>query len=284
MKDFKTLQVNNLQIRTKSYLNNQDYISLTDMAKFKSYDSGIVISNWLSLKYTVKYLGLWEEINNHNFNLIEFNKIKNEAGSHGFIISSSYWIKNTNAIGIKSSAGRYGGTYAHKDIAFEFASWLSPEFKLYLIKEFQRLKVLENTSIKSLEWQVRRIISKTNYHLQTEAIKKQLEKLNLLNFQDSLIYASEADILNLIVFGKTAKQWQEENKRLAKQGLNIRDTANVSCLIVLSNLETLNAYLLNNDKDKKERIGILTNEVKNNFEVLAKNNPTKKLKIVGRIK
>lgn len=157
---------------------NEDYISLTDMAKFKSYDSGVVISNWLTTKYTIQFMGAWEQLHNPGFNLIEYHKIKNEVGTNGFIISSSMWIKQTNAIGIRSSAGRYGGTFAHKDIAFEFATWLSPEFKLYLIKEFQRLKNEESEKLR-LGWDVKRTLAKINYKIHTDAIKAKLIPLKL---------------------------------------------------------------------------------------------------------
>ena len=172
-----------------------DYISLTDMAKFKSYDSGVVISNWLSTKYTIQFMSAWEQVHNPNFNLIEFHKIKNEAGSNGFIISSSFWVKQTRAIGIKSSAGRYGGTYAHKDIAFEFATWLSPEFKLYLIKEFQRLKEDESQRL-TLGWDVKRALAKINYKIHTDAVKAHLIPENISKNQINMVYASETDVLS----------------------------------------------------------------------------------------
>lgn len=188
------------------------------------------------------------------------------------------WIESTNAIGIYSKSGRYGGTYAHKDIAFEFASWLSPEFKLYLIKEFQRLKELENKTTYSLEWQVKRSLAKTNYKIHTDAIKRQLRNLNLSKFQEKLRYADEADILNLIMFGKKARHWESENPDLAKQGLNMRDVANIEDLIVLSTLESINAYLLNQGKSKDERIDALVSEAKKNFEIIKNQKSVKDLK------
>lgn len=230
--------------------NNLDFISLTDMAKFKSYDSGVVISNWLSTKYTIQFMGAWEQVHNPAFNLMEFNKIKNEAGSNGFIVSSSFWIKQTGAIGIKSSAGRYGGTYAHKDIAFEFATWLSPEFKLYLIKEFQRLKEDESKKL-ALGWDVKRILTKINYKIHTDAIKEHLIPENISKSRTNIVYANEADVLNVALFGKTAKEWRDENS--GKEG-NIRDYADVTQLVVLANLEGMNAELIRREISQSNRL------------------------------
>jgi hypothetical protein len=230
--------------------NESDYISLTDMAKFKSYDSGVVISNWLSTKYTIQFVGAWEQLHNPSFNLMEFNKIKNEAGSNGFIVSSSFWARQTGAIGIKSSAGRYGGTYAHKDIAFEFATWLSPEFKLYLIKEFQRLKEEESQKL-VLGWDVKRTLSKINYKIHTDAIREHLIPVNISKNKEMVIYANEADVLNMSLFGKTAKEWRDENSN--KDG-NIRDYADVIQLVVLSNLESINAELIRQGLSQPERL------------------------------
>ncbi len=239
------------------------------MAKWKNPESPrFVVQKWLSTKYTISFLGVWENLYNVNFKRAEFGTFKNEAGVNSFSMSPTKWIKETNAIGIRSAAGRYGGTFAHKDIAFEFASWLSPEFKLYLIAEFQRLKALEETTITSLEWQIKRSLSKTNYKIHTDAIKKQLEKLNLSNFEKRLIYAEEADLLNLIMFGKTAKEWRSKNKKHSDKGLNMRDLANIEELIFLSNLETVNAYLINQGIDKKYRIKELVFEAKKNFEIV----------------
>jgi len=230
--------------------NDSDYISLTDMAKFKSYDSGVVISNWISTKYTIQFMGAWEQVHNPNFNLMEFNKIKNEAGSNGFIVSSSSWIKQTGAIGIKSSAGRYGGTYAHRDIAFEFATWLSPEFKLYLIKEFQRLKEEENKRL-AIGWNVKRTLTKINYRIHTDAIKEHLIPNSVSKNKSNMLYANEADVLNVALFGKTAKEWRDENP--AKDG-NIRDYANVTQLVVLANLEGMNAELIRQSLSQPDRL------------------------------
>ena len=238
-------------IKIVTFIDNEsDYISLTDMAKFKPYDSGVVISNWLSTKYTVQFMGVWEQVHNPDFNLMEFNKIKNETGTNGYIISSSFWIKATKAIGIKSSAGRYGGTYAHKDIAFEFATWLSPEFKLYLIKEFQRLKEVESKKL-ALGWDIKRTLTKINYKIHTDAIKKHLIPLNVPNHRVTMVYANEADVLNVALFGKTAKEWRDENPN--KEG-NIRDYADVTQLVVLANLEGMNAELIRRGLSQSDRL------------------------------
>ncbi len=249
MKKQHKINVKGIQIITYQK-NLEDYISLTDMAKFKSYDSGVVIANWLSTKYTIQFIGAWEQVHNPNFNLMEFNKIKNEAGSNGFIVSSSFWIKQTKAIGIISSAGRYGGTHAHKDIAFEFATWLSPEFKLYLIKEFQRLKEEENQRL-ALGWDVKRQLTKINYRIHTDSIKENLIPQSVTNNQAKIIYASEADILNMALFGKTAKDWRDEN--LKKDG-NIRDYSDVTQLVVLANLEGINAELIRQKLSQRDRL------------------------------
>ena len=256
----KEIKVKNLSVAIKTGKENDDFICLTDMAKFKGEETGIIIANWLTTKFTLEFIGIWEEMNNPNFNLMEFHKIKNQAGSNGFIVSSSKWINSTNSIGIRSSTGRYGGTYAHKDIAFEFASWLSPEFKLYLIKEFQRLKEQEKQTTQSLEWQIKRILAKTNYRIHTDSIAKKLEGKQLAKWQESLIYADEADMLNLILWGQTAKEWEEKNPQEVKQNLNIRDVADIVDLIVLSNLETLNARFIDEGRNKQERSKIL-NEI-----------------------
>jgi hypothetical protein len=230
---------------------NDDYISLTDIAKQKNAEStGLVIAHWLSTKFTIEFMGLWEQIHNKNFNVTEFRNIKNEAGSNGFILSSKQWIEKTNSIGIISSAGRYGGTYAHKDIAFEFASWISAEFKLYLIKEFQRLKEDENTRL-SLEWNLNRTLSKLNYRIHTDAIKEHIIPENISKEQTNIIYASEADVLNVALFGKTAKQWRDENSKL--EG-NIRDYATIEQLLVLANIESMNAEFIRINLSQKERL------------------------------
>jgi len=254
--------------------NEEEYISLTDMAKFKERETtGIVIANWLSTKYTIQFMGAWEQIYNPHFNVMEFNNIKNEAGSNGFILSSSKWIQKTNAIGIRSSAGRYGGTYAHKDIAFEFATWLSPEFKLYLIKEFQRLKSEENERL-TLGWDVKRQLTKINYRIHTDSINENLIPQSISKRQATIIYASEADILNAALFGKTAKDWRDENK--GKEG-NIRDYCDVTQLVVLSNLEGINAELIRQSLSQSERLIKLNEIAISQMKALMSNSSIKRL-------
>ncbi len=280
----KKLNIKNIEINIKTSEKEDDFISLTDMAKWKNAESpDQVIANWMRTNFTISFLGLWEMDRNENFNPTEFEGFKNQTGENAFTMSPQKWIKSTNAVGIYSKSGRYGGgTFAHKDIAFEFASWLSPEFKLYLIKEFQRLKQIEKTTIHSLEWQVKRSLVKTNYKIHTDAIKKQLESLNLPKFEEKIRYADEADMLNLIMFGQTAKEWRDENEELAKQGLNIRDVAIIEHLIVLSGLETLNAYLLDKGVDKEERMHKLIFEAKKNFESIKNIKSVENIKILAK--
>ena len=224
-----------------------DFISLTDMVK--NFDGGsALIEQWLKNKDTVLFLGIWEQINNPDFNSIEFEGIKNEAGRNSFYLSAKKWLKATNAKGLIASAGRYGGTYAHKDIAFEFGSWLSPEFKLYLIKEFQRLKEDENRRL-SLDWNLNRTLAKLNYRIHTDAIKTHIIPPSITKEQESFVYASEADVLNVALFGKMAKQWRDENP--LREG-NIRDYATIEQLLVLANIESMNAEFI--------RMGLLQSE------------------------
>ena len=228
---------------------NEDYVSLTDMAKFKNAENtGLVISHWLSTRFAIDFLGIWEQINNPDFNLTEFSNIRFNAGSNGYVLSAKQWIERTNAIGIISSAGRYGGTYAHKDIAFEFGSWLSPEFKYYLIREYQRLKEEEQ---KQLGWSAKRELAKINYRIHTDAIKQNLIPPELTPAQKSFVYADEADMLNVAMFGITAKQWREANPDLKG---NIRDYATINQLICLSNMENLNAVFINDGLPQRERL------------------------------
>ncbi|MDP2103509.1 MAG: KilA-N domain-containing protein [Candidatus Gracilibacteria bacterium] len=235
-----------------------DYISLTDIARYKNAETtGLVISHWLSTRYTVEFLGIWEQIHNPNFNVTEFSDIKNQSGSNGFVLSGKQWIEKTNALGIISKPGRYGGgTYAHKDIAFEFASWISAEFKLYLIKEFQRLKEEENERL-TLGWDVKRVLTKVNYRVHTDAIKKHLIPALLGVKSQSVIYATEADVLNVALFGMTAKTWREKN--LNTEG-NIRDEATIEQLVVLANLESLNAEFIRQKLPQSERL-VRLNEI-----------------------
>ena len=228
---------------------NEDYISITDIAKHKNSEStGLVISHWMSTRYTIEFMGLWEKMHNPDFNVTEFSNIRNESGSHGFVLSSKNWINSTNAVGIISKAGRYGGTYAHKDIAFEFASWISAEFKLFLIKEFQRLK---DEELKQLGWDIRRNLTRINYRIHTDAIKENLIPQNLTKQQTNFVYASEADVLNMALFGTTAKQWRDSNTD--KKG-NIRDYASMSQLVCLANLENLNAVFINDEMEQGVRL------------------------------
>ena len=232
-----------------------DYISLTDMVK--SIENGLaLIEKWLRNKNTIEFIGIWEEIYNVNFNSTEFEGIKNEAGLNRFSLSVKMWINKTNAIGIMAKAGRYGGTYAHKDIAFEFASWISPKFKLYLIKEFQRLKQ-DEIEKQRLGWDIKRTIVKMNYHIHTDAIKNNLIPPNITKNKIPFIYATEADLLNVALFGLTAKQWSEQNSKL--QG-NMRDYASAEQLVVLANLENLNAEYIKQGIKSKERL-LKLNEV-----------------------
>lgn len=228
----------------------QDYISLTDMVRDIENGSAL-IEKWLRNKNSIEFLGIWEEIYNPDFNSPEFEGIKNQAGLNRFILSVKQWVARTNAIGIVAKAGRYGGTYAHKDIAFEFASWISPRFKLYLIKEFQRLKDDEK---KQLGWDIRRNLTKINYRIHTDAIKENLIPPHLSKPQIGHIYASEADLLNMALFGKTAAEWRTQSPD--KKG-NIRDYANVSQLVCLANLETLNALFINEGMAQAERLSRL---------------------------
>jgi hypothetical protein len=229
-----------------------DYISLTDIARYKdSNHSDDIIRNWLRNRNTLEFLGIWEQLNNPGFNPVEFDGIRIQAGLNSFTLTPKRWNEATGAIGITSKAGRYGGTYAHKDIAFEFASWVSVEFKLYLIKEFQRLKETER---EQLGWDIRRNLTKINYRIHTDAIRTQLIPPQLTPQQISLIYASEADLLNMALFGKTAKQWRDESP--GNKG-NIRDEANAAQLVCLANLETLNAHFIHQGLAQAERLTLL---------------------------
>ena len=245
-----TINANGTEITIISQGNQDDYISLTDIARYKSDEPKDVIKNWMRSKSTIEFLGLWEQLNNPNFKGVEFDAFKNEAGANAFTLSPQKWIDSTNAIGIISRAGRGGGTFAHKDIAFEFASWVSAEFKLYIIKDYQRLKSDENSHL-SLEWNVNRTISKINYKIHTDAIKDKLIPLGVTSAQQGITYASEAEVLNVALFGKTSKEWRAENPD--KKG-NIRDYATIQQLIVLSNLESMNAELIKEGVSQRERL------------------------------
>ena len=229
-------------------ISQDQYISITDMLKAK--DGDFFISDWLRNRNTVEFLGIWELVNNPGFNYGEFATIKSQAGLNNYKISVREWVEKTNAIGIQAKAGRYGGTYAHPDIAFEFGMWISPAFKVYLIKEFKRLKQEENTRLK-LEWNLQRTLAKVNYHIHTDAIKENLIPAKLNKKQISIIYANEADVLNMALFGTTAKQWREENPD--KKG-NIRDYATLEQLVVLTNLESINAMLIHQQISQADRL------------------------------
>ena len=231
--------------------NGEDYINLTDMLKAK--DGEFFISDWLRNRNTLEYIGIWEELNNPNFNYGEFALIKSQSGLNRFKISVKEFVAQTNAIGLQAKAGRYGGTYAHKDIALEFAMWISPEFKLYLIKEFQRLKQKEAEDNK-LEWNVKRILSKANYRIHTDAIKAHLIPKLLNTKQHQFVYATEADILNQALFGQTAKQWKNANPKLKG---NMREHATIEQLTVLAGLESQNALLIQQGFPQEERLAIL---------------------------
>ena len=249
--------------------NEEDYISLTDMLKAK--DGDFFISDWLRNRNTVEFLGIWEHVHNPDFNYGEFAIIKSKAGLNSYKISVKEWVQKTNAIGLIAKAGRYGGTYAHKDIAFEFGMWISPEFKIYLIKEFQRLKDQER---EKLGWDIRRNLTKINYRIHTDAIKENLIPPELTNAQINLVYASEADILNMSLFGMTAKEWRDNNPDLKG---NIRDYANVSQLVCLANMETLNAHFIHEGLAQKDRLIRLNQIAIQQMRLLTSDNSIKKL-------
>jgi hypothetical protein len=236
---------------TISSSNNVDYISLTDIARHKDQiNTDDIIKNWLRNRNTIELLGFWETIYNPDFKPVEFDGFRKQAGLNSFVMTPKKWIESTNAIGITSKSGRNGGTFAHKDIAFEFASWISIEFKLYIIKEFQRLKTDENDRLK-LEWNLQRTLAKVNYHIHTDAIKEKLIPEELTKTQISFVYANEADLLNVALFGKTALQWRSENPNATG---NIRDDATLEQLVVLSNLESINAVLIRQGLTQSERL------------------------------
>ncbi len=262
------LNVNELEIVLFKQ-NEEEYISLTDMAKFRDSErTNYIIQNWMRTRSTIEFLGLWEQLRNPNFKSIEFDAFRNESGLNSFSLTPKRWIETTNSIGIISKAGRYGGTYAHKDIAFEFASWISPIFKLYLITEYQRLKEIE-TNQYNLEWNVKRILSKTNYHIHTDAVKNFiLPDKNYEKDKEWIIYAEEADLLNVALFNCTAKDWREANSDLAKKSMNVRDIASINELTILSNLETLNAQMIKEKVSKTERFIKLKEIAKYQLSVL----------------
>ena len=260
---------------------NANYISLTDLAKYQnSSDPSFTVKNWLRRINTIDYIGLWEELHNLDFNLVEFDQIKTEYGKNSFAMSPTQWIKRTNAIGIVSKGGRYSiGTYAHPDIAFEFASWLSPEFKLYLITEFERLKTNEAYQ-KKIDWQANRILSKLNYVVHTDAVKTYIVP-TLTEEQKKFVYAEEAEVLNVALFGMTAKEWRESNPELAKNG-NIRDYTDLLHLVILNNLQNTNAELIEEKVPQSERLVRLNNSARRQMEVLKDNKSIKDLELLQK--
>lgn len=271
MKKKKTITVKGLEISIIQS-NQNDFISLTDMLHAK--DGDFFISDWLRNRNTVEFLGIWESVYNPNFNYGEFAIIKSQVGLNNYKISVKEWVNKTKAVGIKAEAGRYGGTYAHKDIAFEFGMWISAEFKIYLIKEFQRLKE-EEAKTKSLEWNLQRTLAKVNYKIHTDAIKENLVPDKVTKAQSNIIYASEADLLNVALFGITAKQWRDKNPDLDG---NIRDQAVLEQLVVLSNLESINAVLISNGLNQNMRLMQLNEIAISQMKSLVSNTQIKKIK------
>jgi hypothetical protein len=250
MSKSKVLNVESFEIAHFAQ-NKEEFISLTDMARYKDAErTNYIIQNWIRTRNAIEFIGLWEQLNNPNFKGIEFDAFKNEAGSNSFTLTPQKWIETTGAVGIISKSGRYGGTFAHKDIAFEFASWLSPTFKLYLVKEFQRLKEEETNRLK-LEWNLQRTLAKVNYHIHTDAVKEKLVPPTVSKQQASFTYANEADLLNVALYGMTAKEWRDANPKL--EG-NIRDHSSIEQLVVLSNLESINSVLIHQNLPQGERL------------------------------
>ena len=267
----KSINVAGTEIAIISKNSKEEYISLTDMARSQMQE--VVIIKWLSLKSTIEYLGEWEALYNPDFNYTEFGTIKNEAGSNNFVLSVKQWIENTGAIGLTATAGRYGGTYGHKDIAFHFGMWISPEFQLLLVKEFQRLKDDENERLK-LNWNLQRTLAKVNYRIHTDAIKEKLIPVTLPKEKINFVYANEGDLLNVALFGVTAKQWRDENPKTKG---NIRDEATIEQLVVLSNLESINAVLINQGLAQNERLAQLNQIAITQMKSLLGNTHLKKL-------
>jgi hypothetical protein len=274
----KQILVNDVAINIHS-TKEEDFICLTDMAKAKEGEnrSADIIKNWLRNRGTIEFLGTWEMLNNPNFKVVEFDHFKKEAGLPTFVLSVSQWVEQTGAIGLTSKSGRYGGTYAHKDIAFEFGSAISPVFKLYLIKEYQRLKESESNQF-NLEWDVKRILTKANYSIHTDAIKNHIiPTLNIAKDKEWITYADEADVLNVALFGCTAKHWKIANPQLALENKNMRDFASINQLTVLSNLEVLNSELIKNKLPKNQRFQYLHRTALQQLAVLDKNSAMKSL-------
>jgi hypothetical protein len=270
----KTINVKGTEITLFSQ-GSDDFISLTDIAKHKDLaNTDTIIQNWLRNRNTIELLGFWETMYNPNFKPLEFEGFRKQAGLNSFVMTPKKWIETTNAIGITSKAGRYGGTFAHMDIAFEFASWISIEFKLFIIKEFQRLKADESDRLK-LNWNLQRTLAKVNYHIHTEAIKENLIPPSLSKDKINFVYADEADMLNMALFGMTAKQWRDANPKA--EG-NIRDAANIEQLVVLSNMESINAVLIHQGLEQSDRLKQLNSIAITQMKSLLQSKTIKKLK------
>ena len=262
----KKITIKNIEINVTG-IGDEDFVSLTDIARIKNpKEPKDVVKNWMRLRSTLEFLGIWETLNNPNFKRVEFDPLLSESGKNSFTMSPTRWINEFNAIGIRTKPTKNGGTFAHRDIALEFASWISPEVKLYIIKEFQRLKIQESEQI---EWQGKRLLTKLNYLIHTDAVKEHLIPIELSSQQKSYIYANEADLLNVALFGKTAKEWRDIN--LAKEG-NIRDYANTIELTILSNLEYLNSMLITQKLTQQERLVLLNKEANREKDLFNKNN------------
>jgi len=267
------------EITVLSAGSQDDFISLTDIAQYRNANfPSEVIQNWMRNRSTVEFLGLWERIHNPNFNYLEFEVIDQEAGRNAFVLTPKRWIESVNAAGMTSRQGRYAATYAHKDIAFKFAAWISAEFELYIIKDYQRLKADENSRI-SLDWNVKRILAKVNYRIHTDAIKDNLLPPKLTARQKSFVYADEADLLNTALFGMTAAEWRKKNP--GKDG-NMRDYATIEQLLVLSNLENINALLIGQGKPQSERIEALNTIAKSQLDAIARTNSLMDLKALDK--
>ena len=271
----KIINVKGTEIIILKENNKDEYISLTGIARYRDAErSDYILQNWLRNRSTIEFVGLWEQFNNPNFNSIEFDGIKNQAGSNSFSLTPKRWIESTNAIGIISKTGKYGGTFAHRDIAFEFATWISAEVKFYFIKQFQRLKADENDRLK-LEWNRQRILAKGNYHIHTDAIKEKLIPPTLSKDKINFVYADEADLLNMALFGMTAKQWRDTNHKA--EG-NIRDAASIEQLVVLSNMESINAVLIHQGLKQSQRLEQLNKIAITQMKSLVGNKQLKNLK------
>ncbi|MGL4483548.1 MAG: KilA-N domain-containing protein [Anaerovoracaceae bacterium] len=269
--------IDEIEIAIHSIGDENDYISLTDIAKKRTDEyPGYVIQNWLRSRNTVTFLGIWEKIHNPNFNCLDFDAIKEDSGNNSFVLTPKKWISQTNAIGIITKQGRYAATFAHKDIAFKFASWISPKFELYIIKDYQRLKEDENSRL-SLSWNLRRELSKTNYKVHTDAVKEHLVPESISAKQKAITYAEEADVLNVALFGMTAKEWKAANPNRRKNE-NIRDFASIEQLIILTNLESYNAELIKDKIPQAKRLEKLNSAAITQAKSLLENPSLKKIK------